>query len=355
MHAIARQRVQIQLTEVELEHELAFDATQNRLLMLAPRWRMRDLSGAQLALKVDALTSALTAEVAETFELRDPDAFNQFSGSNAQQSGSQAAAALIDLGVTQPAPNTLAGQEHYEDAVAALENFASAASFALSHATFDPASNLRRTLVIAIPRTVTTCSGGPCDYKDSWTSVSAAAAQAFWSAATTSPFVSRLAITPSDLYSPLGTGRLDCGDTAPVVRRMALYLDTGTSAIDLRNNLLFVPGVAAVDGAPVLFPLVDKVLSIDAEQAAGVALSLPTINGGVLQVLDRFGPSTPELGTGAGLSPFTTFQIDMTAFQSGAPKTALALASAVLLVFEVERRLSTSDVQVPGVCTPLTP
>lgn len=355
MHAIARQRVQIQLAETALEHELAFDDTQNRLLMLAPRWRMRDLSGAQLAQAVDALSSALTADIAETFELRDPDAFKQFSGSDAQQPDAQPPAALIDLGVTRPTTNTAAGQEHYEDAVAALESFASAASSALSQATFDPASTLRRTLVLAIPRTVATCNGGPCDYKDSWTSVSAAAAQAFWSAATTAPFAANLTIAPSDLYSALGTGRLDCGDTAPVIRRMALYLDTPKSSIDLRTMFLDVSGVAAAAGEPVLFPLVDKVLSIDADDPAGVALSLPAINGDVLQVLDRFGPSTAELGTGAGLSPFTTFHIDMTPFQAGTPKNALAAATAVLLVFEVERRVSTSDVQVPGVCTPLTP
>jgi hypothetical protein len=352
MHVIARQRVQIQLSDTELEHELAFDTTQNRLLMLVPRWRMRDLSGTQLAQTVDALATALTAEVAETFELRDPDAFSQFSGS----SSAQQAAALIDLGVTQPVHMTSDDQEHYEDAVAALENFASAASFALSNATFDPAANLRRTLVIAIPRTVTSCNGGPCDYKDTWTSVSAAAAQAFWSQAATAPsFLSSVTITPSDLYSALGTGRLACGDTAPVVRRMALYLDTGSSTIDLRTTLLDVSGVAAASGEPVLFPLVDKVLSIDADNPAGVALSLPALNGSVTQVNDRFGQTTPDLGTGAGLSPFTTFHIDMTPFQAGTPKSALAVASAVLLVFEVERRVSTDKVQVPGICAPTTP
>jgi hypothetical protein len=105
----------------------------------------------------------------------------------------------------------------------------------------------------------------------------------------------------------------------------------------------------------VLFPRVGNVLGLDADTTAGVPLSLPALNGNVTQVSDRFGPSTTDLGTGAGLSPFTTFRVDMTPFQTGTPKNALAAASAVLLVFEVERRVSTSDVQVPGMCVPLTP
>ena len=65
---------------------------------------------------------------------------------------------------------------------------------------------------------------------------------------------------------------------------------------------------------------------------------------------EKFGPSPNELGTAAGLSPFTAFRFDMTPFRTGAPKNAMAAASAVLLVFEVERRVSVPDVDVPGVC-----
>jgi len=46
---------------------------------------------------------------------------------------------------------------------------------------------------------------------------------------------------------------------------------------------------------------------------------------------------------------------DMTPFQSGIPKDALTAADAVLLVFEVERRLSTSPVQVVGPCVAPAP
>ena len=340
MHAIARQRVQIQLTETAVEHDLAFAGDQNRLLLLVPRWRLRDLSGVQLAQATDALSEALSTDVAQVYELRDPGSFTGFGAQ--VQSGIDA---LIDLDVTAS----------YESSLTALEQFASATSIAVTGAVFDPPENLRRTLVVAIPRTVTLCDGAPCDYKDTWTSVSSAAAQAFWSTAQAAPFSSSVTLTPSDLYSTRGTGRLDCGDVAPVIRRMAVYLDTNASPIDLRTTFLDLSGAAAMSGAPVLFPLVGSVLSLDASDPAGVALSLPALNGNVTQVSDRFGPSTPELGTGAGLSPFTTFHIDMTPFQNGTPKTALAAATAVLLVFDVERRVSTSDVQVPGICTPLTP
>jgi len=340
MHAIGRQRVQLQLTDASIAHDLGFDADQSRLLLLIPRWRLRDLSGVQLAQVTGALSEALSADVAQVFELRDPGSFTGF-GSQVKSSID----ALIDLDITAS----------YEGSVAALESFAQSASTALAGAVFELPDNLRRTLVVAIPKAPTPCTGVPCTYKDAWMSVAPAAAQAFWTAAQATPFTASVTLTPTDLYSALGTGSLDCGDVAPVIRRMAMYLETGASTIDLRTTFLDLSGVAAMAGAPVVFPRIGDVLALDADKAAGVPLSLPTLNGNVNQVSDRFGASTPDLGTGAGLSPFTTFRVDMTPFQSGTPKAALAAASAVLLVFEVERRVSTSDVQVPGMCTPLTP
>jgi hypothetical protein len=141
---------------------------------------------------------------------------------------------------------------------------------------------------------------------------------------------------------------------APVIRRVAMYLDTGDSTIDLHSVLTEVEGTAA-SGSPVLFPRVGDVLSLDADSPDGVALSLPVVNGNLVEVPDKFGPSPNELGAGAGLSPFTAFQFTMTPFRTGVPRDAMAAASAVLLVFEVERRLSVPAVDVPGVCQPILP
>jgi hypothetical protein len=79
-------------------------------------------------------------------------------------------------------------------------------------------------------------------------------------------------------------------------------------------------------------------------------MSLPALNGDVTTVLSKFGPSPTELGVGAGISPFASFQLDMTPFLTGDPAAALSHTGAVLLVFEVERRVTTGTAYVPGVC-----
>jgi hypothetical protein len=140
---------------------------------------------------------------------------------------------------------------------------------------------------------------------------------------------------------------------APVIRRIAIYLDTADSSIDLAAALSEVRGVGAMSGSLVAFPRVSDVLALEADSPDGVALALPALNGDLASVSTKFGPSPAELGTGAGLSPFTRFKLDMTPFQSGVPRTAMTQAGAVLLVFEVERRVSVPNVDVPGVCQPV--
>ena len=89
----------------------------------------------------------------------------------------------------------------------------------------------------------------------------------------------------------------------------------------------------------------------------------PAFDGGdETAIVDKFGPSQTELSAGAGISPFTKFHFDMTPFQSGIPRNAFygpvdspAPADAVLLVFDVERRLSSTGVTVPGICSPTAP
>jgi hypothetical protein len=334
MHGLARERIQLELAAEALAHELTFASDQNRLQLLIPRWRLRDLSGVRLAQNIDALSEALTADVALVFELRDPGAFGQF--------GTQATSqidALIDVNITAP----------YEDTVSAFEGFASAASQAIAHATFELGGPSRKNVVVAIPRTAPSCPTQPCLYA-SWRAVSQRVANTFWAATAAAPFTASIDITPADLYGATGTGSLACGDVAPVVRRMAMYLDTADSSIDLASLFTFTRSAAAMAGSTVTFPLVEKVIRIEADSPAGVGLDVPVLNGDAAAVSTKFGPSPADLGVGAGLSPFTTFRFDMTPFQTGVPAAALAAANAVFLVFEVEQRVSTSNVFVPGVC-----
>ena len=342
MHAIARERLQLKLSAVGVANELSFADAQDRLLMLIPRWRLRDLSGVALAQSVEALAEAMSTYVAQVYELRDPAAATLFRSTEVTQLD-----ALKDLNLTAAYADSAP-----TSAVQAFDDFVSAARNALASAQFELPTQFRRTLVVAVPAKPLTCPvGAPCIYKNMWTAVSNSTAAAFWAATQASPFGANITLTPSDLYSALGTGTLACGDVAPVVRRMAIYLDTNIDPRVLSSTFLNIEGTAAASGASAVFPLTTGPLSIDADSPAGVAVSVPALNGAVNAVDTRFGPSVETLGPGAGLSPFTTFHFDMTPFQSGIPKALLGVADAVLLVFEVERRVSTDRVQLPGVCT----
>jgi hypothetical protein len=335
MHAIAREQRQLQLTLHALANELAFADAQSRFLMLVPRWRLRDLSGVELATATGALSEALTAFVAQIYELRDPAAATQF---RAQAAGTLNA--LIDLQITAP----------FEDSVTSLTRFATAARDALAAAQFDVAANDRLTVVVAVPRTTTQCGGVACDYGP-FRSVSSTAATSFWATIASSPSSTALAISPADLYSLSGgASRLSCNEVAPIVRRVALYLDTAQRpSIDLAAIGMHVLGRAGTPSAAVTFPLAGQSLAIDVDDPAGIPMSLPALNGNTTTVLSKFG-SSEALGTGAGISPFTAFRFDMTPFQTGEPKTALTNAGAVLLVLDVERRVSSQTAQVPGIC-----
>jgi hypothetical protein len=336
MNSISRDRRQLELQAESLAHEAAFADDEDRLLLLVPRWRLRDLTGVSLAVSTDALSEALTTDVAQVFELRDPASFSNFHTQLKDSING-----IIDINVTAP----------FEATLKSFQDFASAARNAVSQATFELPTTARRTVVMAIPKTTTLCSGKPC--YGSFPAVSATSASAFWAAKDKAPFGANLTLTPTDLYSATGTGSFSCGDVAPVIRRMAVYLDTGDSSIDLSAALTEVRGSAAMSGSAVAFPRIGDVLSLEADSDDGVALAIPALNGDVNSVPLKFGPSPTELGTGAGLSPFTLFRLDMSPFQSGVPKTAINAANALFLVFEVERRVSTSNVQVPGVCQPV--
>jgi hypothetical protein len=235
-----------------------------------------------------------------------------------------------------------------EDTMQRFAELAGATRNAIGAAQFEPFSSGRRTVVIAIPNEAPACATPPCDYKSLWHSVSATAAEDFWGKVETDPAAASITITPADLYATSAASLFSCHDVAPVVRRAALYLDTDGDSTDLA--LLGHEVHATAGGAAEMrFPSLAQLLSFRTDTPAGVPLALPTLNGPVIEVLTRFGASS-ELGIGAGISPFTTFHLDMKAFDSGEPRRLLHLAQAAFLVFEVDRRVDTASVALPGVC-----
>jgi hypothetical protein len=328
IHATTVERDRIDLELSTIGHELEIAAEHNRLLYLIPRWRLRALQGSELSSATATLAEALTSYVAPVFELRDPAALTNF-----RTTASAALQKLIDLNVTAP----------LEDAVRDLEVFSAAARTAISASQFELPTTGRQNVVVAIPRDTT------------WTGpfrrVSATAADRFW-AATNAHGTATIAVTPSDLYgAQSAAAQLVCGDLGAVVRRAALYVETQASG-NLRD-FNFTPACsAAAAGAPVVFPVAGKDVRFEIADLLGAPMRLPAMSGNNATVFDaaHFGSLPDALTEGAGISPFTSFRIDMGFTANPNATDIMDNALAVYLVFEVERRASNQRVVLPGIC-----
>lgn len=317
---------------------------QSRLRYLIPRWRLRDLAGRELADTVGRLADVLVSHAVSVFELHDPAGLQILK--IAQQAKLDE---LIDVNLTTS----------LEDAVADYLQLATATRAALAAASLEPPSTQRRTVVIAIPRPP---GPGAEPWSGPYRSVSPATARAFWSSAFEAPGVLSarvpLALSPPDLYTgPGGLSHLSCQDQAPVVRHLGLYLATDgwlERLIDME-----VAGIAAT-GTAVSFPVPGKVYTFGAADPAGVPIAPRVLNGDTVEVLSaqNFGSWPFDLDAGAGISPFTSFQLNLQGFQDGQARSVFDRARALFVVMEVERKISVSPAFVPGICVltaPATP
>jgi hypothetical protein len=336
------------------DNEIQFADKAGHLLELAPRWALRDLAGQKLEWKMATLGAALTDYAASIFELRAPASMSAF-----QQSMSNTLTELLDTDYAADA-DAVAGPANL------LLNFATSVKSAIGSARFEVPQDQRRILAVAFPR----CPDPnvPCDavtapYYRNFVTASADASLELWRqvAAVTTPLAPNqqvkvnLRVRPNDLYE-LGGGNLHlaCEDVAPVVRRMALFAHTPSGYVKrLDPGTRELPGLAGGGSSKFEFPVVGRTLTFEGRSETGVAVSVPTFNGNDNEILTKFGQSE-LLAAGAGLSPLTDFNLDFTSFYREQPLDLLANTQALILVFEVERQLSATDLtHVPGVCQAL--
>jgi len=77
------------------------------------------------------------------------------------------------------------------------------------------------------------------------------------------------------------------------------------------------------------------------------------IAGAANEAIDKFsalGVPDPGLGAGAGLSPFTSFELDLSGLDTPNARSAWDSTQALYLMFEIERRVSLDPAWVEGVC-----
>jgi hypothetical protein len=345
--ALQRQLTQLALQIDAIKSQQLFSTDQDRLLHLIPRWRLRDLAGTKLASSAASLSEALTAYAAPVFELRDPASLSNFRA----QVTARADDITTNLEITGP----------YEDVVEELVEFARAVASAVSGAQFELPSSQRRTIVIAIPRPP---GEGRAAWTGPWQTVSVTTAKAFWdSVVDASGALSAnavLTLSPADIYQgPGGASRLACMDVAPVIRHAGFFFAT-----DGRVPVLAAAGVEIVTTAaitsPVQFPLVGRTMSFEFEDPLGIPMRVRALNGNTSSVLvdangnpGNFGTWPVELDAGAGISPFTSFRLDMRVFETAESpqiRDVMTRTNAMFAVFEVERRTTNVEAWVPGVC-----
>lgn len=309
---------------------------QSRLRHLIPRWRLRDLAGAELTDTVQRLAELMTVHVAPLLELHAPTSLTTLRATQAATLDKVIGASLTTA---------------FEAPLADFLQLANAIRFTLVDAAIEPPSTQRRTIVVAIPRPP---AEGAAPWVGPFRTVSEPAARAFWASAFSAPGVlsntARVSLSPADLYSPSGgMAQLDCLEQAPVVRHFGIYLATdGWMERLIEQNVL---GIAA-SAMPVSFPTSGRSYEFVSADPLGIAIAPSARNGETIDVLSSagFGAWPVDLDAGAGISPFTSFQLKLGGFQSGIPRSVFDHAQALLLVMEVERRVSTTPAWVPGVC-----
>jgi subtilisin-like proprotein convertase family protein len=343
--ALHRQLAQLALQMDAIRNQQLFSTEQDRLLHLVPRWRLRDLAGTRLSRSTSRLSEALTAHAAPIFELRDPSALSNFRTQVAAQTDE-----IIQLGLAAP----------YEDAVDDLTSFASAVATAVGNAQFNLPTDQRRTIVLAVPRPAGPGHGA---WSGPWRTVSPTTANGFWSSVFDAQgnlsANASVTLSPADLYTgPGGSSHLACVDLAPVVRHVGLYFATDGEPSVLGPLGMEIAGTAAVS-SPVLFPLFGRITSFESSDPLGIPIRPRTLNGDTVAVLGdgagnpNFSVWPADLGAGAGISPFTSFRLDMRAFGPQASqdvRNVLTHTTALFFVFEVERRASNLAAWIPGVC-----
>ena len=342
-NALRQEYVQVAFQIDALKRQQALSEGEDRLLHLVPRLRLRDLSGFKLSGSVTTLAETLTSYAAPIFELRDPASETNF----VQQIRTQSDALTINLDITAA----------YDGLVDDFVAFARNTATALGSAQFELPSTQRRTIVVAIPRPPGQGHGA---WTGPWQTVSDTTAKAFWDSAVSAqgdPLPhAMLTLSPADIYSPAGgPSRLNCGDVAPVVRHVGFYFATdGRPAVLNAANLNIRTTTASTN--PVAFPLVGHLTTLDSGDPLGIPMDVHVLNGDTASVLvdangnpANFGVWPNDLDAGAGISPFTSFHLNMEAFTPDV-RDVLSEATAMFAVFDVERRTSNIDVWMPGVC-----
>ncbi|WP_158623444.1 PA14 domain-containing protein [Corallococcus sp. CA053C] len=333
--SIERQLRQLALEISALEAELSNAQTQSRLFALVPAWTLRNLDGTAIRAQLEALDEVLSQWLAPIVRILHPETLTRFDASELNLLN-----ALTQIDPTSTSTDISVLAETAKQAARAVETRLRAVRVA------KPTPTLLKAIV-SIPRpgvTPTTL------YKK----VDPATAKAVWDEilAGRSPV---LPVTPENVYNPGGGQEiLPCNQVTPIIHSMAVYgvVGAGQAFESLTLTVAVSPQMA--------FPAVSHLYRYE--------FSEPTYLGPAVQMM--FGPNTKVIAdlekywiqqatsVGAGLSPFSNFQVALKVFSDTNPSPTpgvlnpsnpLSKVSELLIAFYVEPTQEALGVKLPGV------
>jgi hypothetical protein len=325
--AMFKDRKSMELAVIErdgLSAELATQAEKRRLQYLLPAWMLRNLDADALRESMRPLLRSLTQELFPFLQLRYPSALVH---------GSEASSRLSTLLQNTWATATvdLADQVTHTASVLMTE--------AVTSIRDNPPTKSSDLAVLSFPNPTGTVPAGSI-----WFQASPESAGASWSAinndnARTASFQ----IRPEDLYSAQGgPSILSCTDSAPVITASALFVSLDSEATGQRLSSQNW-GVPLKIGGAQSFATAAGVPSFRFP-SAWLSQEIPVlfgISGDAVNVFKQFAATT---NVAQGLSPFTRFDVDLSALKPLEDQGILSFASdgsgvpEMLMMFQLETR-----------------
>jgi hypothetical protein len=329
MHDIERAMA---LTAIELRSaadDLAHAGERARLMQLLPTWRLRNLSAHGVERELGELLDLTERHLYPVLHLRYPSALDTLRTSHAA-----ALDALLAADFAAPLDQT----------AARVRDLARTFEGVLATAEIGARAESPVYVALAFPRPGDSDAGSDAPI---WSMVDPTRATQVWDAISTER-TAALQVLPRDLYRAAGgDGVLLCFEAVPVIESMALVAIVPDKVDADAFNGRHTRAPAAID--PFLsFP--------DARGVHGYRM----MNGDWLPLGPRLLFSRKEYalsvfqtwaaggGVGNGLSPFSTFTVDLSALTDA----QLALVRSLVLVFKLDTRLSADALTWLETCQP---
>lgn len=335
---LSRRARQLKLKLDTLDTDLRLTGVTARNLRLMSRWIARDLSGEKLRSALDSAFEMAEEEVYPVIRMRYP---NTFAG--AVGAWSQTLDELMDTDFTLPAVDKAA--DAHEMLEGLLDDH-------LANAQRRENTNVEK-VVIAFPRRTDSCDPAYATCASLFRPVDATRAAQAWRPLddpSDDPETQRFGVftvVPNDLYVNLEEpATLGCFQYIPVIRSMAVVVEAdanfdesvindGSRAVQasVYPNLVFTqangPLTYAMQNGDWRFPSPDLLFTNNEEEV------LLTFNDYLSRVYNQ---PNGEYRKASGLSPFTTYSLEMLSAVTGEPYDwpFMDYARAFYLVFEVE-------------------